>query len=108
MKLIIFITLFTYAFGAFASECLNHDEQQEHRENIYTLISESASCESDVDCKLVYLGCPFGCGTAINIGREQEVTSAVTGYHAQSCSQCMYKCMHRSSTECINNKCVAK
>ncbi len=108
MKLVLFFLMIIHAFSTSASECLNHDEQQVHRDNIHEIMSELGTCQSNSDCKLVHLGCPFGCGTAVNINYEQVIISAVNEYHDASCSQCRYKCMHRTSIECVNKQCVAK
>lgn len=108
MKIIISIIFLFISANSLAESCLNHEQQKKEREEIRELINSSSFCNDNSECKLVYLGCPFGCATAINVNKEQKVVEATQSYHAKSCSKCMYKCKHYSTAQCINNICVAK
>ncbi len=108
MRLTILKALLVMSSNALASECFDHDYQSNHRDKIYQLISESKFCHSDSDCKLIVLGCPFGCGTAINLESVEKTLSITDSYHNQSCSQCKHKCRNVTEALCVNNKCIAK
>ena len=108
MRLLLTILFFSFAFSAFSVECLNHQQQEQDRSEIRKIINKSKSCKTSNECTIIYLGCPFGCGTALNKSNENSVVKATNEYHAKSCNACMYKCKHITKAECINNKCIEK
>ena len=108
MRIFVLIMLLTASLNVAADQCLSHNDQKAERDQIYSLISDSVACSTDTDCKLVYLGCPFGCGIAINSVHEQDVIDATENYNKKSCAKCMYKCKHVISAQCVEGQCVAK
>jgi hypothetical protein len=85
MKPLTIFIIALFSTSVVSSDCLNYEQQKEERIIIRQLLSKSAQCKVDNECKLVYLGCPFGCGTAINVNSEIKVLEAVHSYHSKSC-----------------------
>ena len=108
MKSLLTILLFVFSLVTFASECLNHQQQEHERKEIRDFINKSKSCNTSSECIIIDLGCPFGCGTALNKNHVQLVVKETNKYHAKSCNACKYKCKPVIEAECVNNKCIEK
>ena len=93
--------------GAANAECLVEDQQLKERETINSFISDSKQCQTDSDCKLVFLDCPFGCGTALNIENVEKVQSMVDQYNQNACYGCDYDCAYQTEVKCVENACIA-
>jgi len=74
---------------------------------VWDLINASQSCNIDADCKLVDLGCPFGCGIGLNTSKEAEVAAVVKDFHDKH-SLCVYKCKASLAVSCVSNVCIAQ
>ena len=88
-------------------QCLNESQQLKEQETINSFIQNSKQCQSDSDCKLVFLGCPFDCGTAINTESVGKVQSMVDDYNKNSCYGCDYDCAYLTEVKCVENACIA-
>lgn len=89
------------------SQCLSENEQIDERKTINSYIQDSKQCQTDADCKLVFLDCPFGCGTAINSESVEKVQSMVDDYNKNSCYGCDYDCAYLTEVKCVENACIA-
>lgn len=87
-------------------QCKSDTQLSDDRETINKLIENSTQCNTKSDCVIVDLGCPFGCGTGVNIDSKEQVVSLVDKYHAESCYDCENLCNSANTVECVQNKCV--
>ena len=88
------------------SQCFNEKQRNSERDKVLNFINNSNYCNTDSDCKLLHLGCPFGCGTGISSVKENEVLNKVKSYRIKSCVKCRNKCGFKPTTvKCIENKC---
>ena len=61
-------------------------------EQLSKKIDASKDCKVDDDCGVMFLGCPFGCRTAINHSKIAETQSFADLVPSQ-CRTCVYRCM---------------
>jgi len=72
---------------------------------VWSLIDDSSSCETDADCVIVDLGCPFGCGVGLNVDKVDSVIEITNEYH-QEFGRCLFLCAAPEAVQCISNSCV--
>lgn len=86
-------------FGA-AAGCSMFEEQ------VRTSIAQSASCNSDSDCTLMQLPCPFDCLTPMNSSGKTAVTEALDTY-TKSCMNVCPDCPKnaRAKVSCVASRC---
>ena len=108
--LVSFLVIFSFLVTACSnSSSDNVREQIERRDaaeaEVWNIIDASRSCESDAQCSTEYLGCPFGCGIALNTDKKEAAIKAVSLYH-ENYSECLYKCLPPVGARCEVNLCV--
>ena len=72
-------------------------------------IHKANYCSVDSDCKLVNFGCPFGCGTYVNIKEERGIKEKITFYSLthQFTKTCLYECLGLPwQAKCNGNTCT--
>ena len=82
------------AVSAYGQTALSDSHCKKLIEQINKEISQEQACETVQDCRNIWLGCPFGCGTPINKNFEEQVHKAVEDYNSQ-CQPCDYRCANR-------------
>ncbi|MCO6431853.1 MAG: hypothetical protein J5J00_13420 [Deltaproteobacteria bacterium] len=76
-------------------------------EGVESAINAARGCANDSECKLVSFGCPFGCLTAINALKEEEIREMVRKYNTK-CSPCKYRCEATPMRAvCLKSSCIA-
>jgi serpin B len=79
------------------------------KNSVYTMIEEANYCSQDSDCKVVSYGCPFGCGSYVNLGANvEEIKRKAGSYNECVGNPCIYDCEAPRDPECVNGKCVLK
>jgi hypothetical protein len=74
-------------------ECAGRMEAIE--EDIERMLSAGRQCESDAQCEVIGLVCPFGCRDTLNFAAVPEILDALDRYETwgQACGmQCRYRC----------------
>jgi len=74
---------------------------------VVDLIKASQSCNTDTDCVVENLGCPFGCSIGLNNKTRQSVVKAVD-VHNEQYPQCVFRCKQTESVSCVANTCVSE
>ena len=105
-KLLFVLALLGCASDIVAQSCKSAPELQPLIESINLQLNSTYTyCETDNDCTVAVLGCPFGCGTPVNKQYEQDLLNLVGEYHAQSCMSCDYACPTGTTAACLQNRC---
>ena len=86
-------------------------EEAELRREFDEVVESRNGCQTASDCEMVYPGCPFGCGVAVNrehagaVRRKAE--ELVDEY--ESCNQeCVYDCIALGEPMCVSGHCSAE
>lgn len=59
-------------------------------------VSQNKSCETVDDCRMIYPGCPLGCGTAVSADAETEageLGESLISRYERGGQECMYDCL---------------
>ena len=73
-------------------------------------LAQSQSCETDEDCAIAYLGCPFGCATGVNRSALDDLSEEEAAFQ-QKCRRCVYSCaapLFEWSASCVQQRCVVQ
>jgi len=68
-------------------------------------------CNDSSECKIVSLGCPFGCYRFVNENANLSEIAELSGKYKANCPECVYKCPispEQEQISCENNKCIDK
>lgn len=106
MKHVILMLALTVSSLAYATECYI-DEKVASETLITSMIHQSNYCESDADCRVVQLGCPFGCNTPINRSKVATIRFEIKKHHEafSSSGLCDYDCVLVEGVKCEQNEC---
>jgi len=55
-------------------------------------LSASSTCQSDEDCRLISLPCPFGCLRAVRHSMDVERLMSDIREFKDACNACVYRC----------------
>ena len=92
--------------AAYGQSYLSDPACKELAEKTSRDIQKSASCRSVQDCSTVWLGCPFGCGTALRSSEAHRIREAVEQFNKR-CPPCKYNCRaQKQELQCVNSLCV--
>ncbi len=70
-------------------------------------ITAARACDADVDCGPAFFGCPFGCGLAVRVDRQEALAARARGW-ASRCTHCEYKCaLPVGGARCVGQRCTA-
>ena len=99
--IVIFIAFVKYTLITQVNECAQLQEK-----TISTL-SNFSKCESDSDCTIIGLSCPFECNTPLNTAYKNQAFSAVGAYN-KSCMMICPDCPKSAppAVVCRDKKCV--
>ena len=98
-------------FFILISSCSNESKQKNielnntTKDDVEKIISESRSCVSDTQCSIEYVGCPFGCGIALNTTKKDAVIKAAASYH-EIHTECWFTCAPPRGARCVANECI--
>lgn len=88
-RLLLLVALLASLVG-----CRRSDE--ELQQDLDAFVAERNSCQADEDCVVVYTECPLGCGHAVTVGEEEEVSAhadALVLEAGMSGQVCAYDCL---------------
>lgn len=102
-----FVTMiFQVSHSALGQSLLTDSQCEELSKKISSEIKGAGTCSSVADCKDVWLGCPFGCGTAVRSSEESHIRAAVEAFNRQ-CPVCKYNCQAgKRELKCVDSQCV--
>lgn len=63
------------------------------------------ACETDEECMILYLGCPFGCGQFVSKSRAATKLKEDTRAFRKECRTCMYRCRDPGIAVCSKGIC---
>lgn len=105
-KILILLNLFLVASLAGAETQFGNFGCKKFEEQILEDIGKSATCNSVDECKSVWLGCPFGCGSPLRSSEELRIRKLVEVFNNR-CGTCNYVCQSGDiELKCINSRCV--
>ena len=82
------------------------DDKGALEKEIKTKIESANYCVTKQDCEIVFLGCPFGCGSYVNKDFDLRPIRDKIKEYIEKFGACDYNCFQPSAPECVNNKCV--
>ncbi len=84
-------------------ECVKNREDRLPK--IQATLRDMGFCVTDVDCAVVFPGCPLGCYAAVNNMQFDAAVRIVTMFHLRCPGRCMYRCPV-AHPECHDGQCV--
>jgi len=85
-------------------------ECKELGEKIISLLKESDYCTTGLDCKIIYLNCPFGCYNLVNKNIGVSEIELLSEKFDKECRTCKYDCSPPPTQDtiiCKEGKCGA-
>jgi len=83
------------------------DDKNILEQEISSSIKSGNYCDTTQDCKIVFFGCPFGCGSYVNKDFNLQPIRDKIKEYLEKFGACDYNCFKPSEPECVNNKCVS-
>jgi hypothetical protein len=85
------------------------EDCKELRDEIKNLLDQANNCQKGSDCKVISLGCPFGCHNLVNQNSDTSNISLAGNKYKENCGFCEYRCTidpKPQEIKCRNNKCI--
>ena len=76
---------------------------------ILQLLAKENYCDNDLDCKVVWFDCPFGCYNLVNKDLNSNKIKNLISNYQKNCPTCIHDCAmppKQETLKCKNNKCI--